>query len=132
MFVTPRIRFDSAQSYLSALGTELTQIAILPQSTWHDFAQDLFITTQLAHITRLQQRLEESGKQRTLWGTDMRAHIADLQRNLHNSRPWQPAEFRQFGTQAEALFREYLQRCGELFCAWLELWQAHGGAGLWG
>ena len=113
-----------AASVLEAIGTRLSRMANLSHSRWRELLSELYLSVVGARVGRFTELLDESGGRPRYWARDVREHIVLLGREGVEGRPWLPKEFRHWVEESagERLFKEYLGRCGELLCAWPEIW----------
>ncbi|MDR1249973.1 MAG: hypothetical protein LBK63_11800 [Treponema sp.] len=114
---------DSPAAYLKSLGEGLVSAAELSEASWREVTQGLYAGMQSGMIRQAEQKLAALHGEPRFLAADLRHCIDVLKRESGTVRPWIPLEFARFGAGAESLFREYVQRCGELCSAWPELWE---------
>jgi hypothetical protein len=122
-YIGDTIQSDTAEAYLKSLGDGLVSAAKLGKASWRDLTQGLYAGMQNGMIRQAEQKLGSLCGKPSFLAADLRYYIDVLKRESGMVRPWIPLEFAQFGDRAEALFREYVKRSGELFLAWPELWE---------
>jgi glycosyltransferase involved in cell wall biosynthesis len=128
------LQSNAPESYLKSLGEGLVSAARLNKTSWRDLIQGLYAGMQSRMIRQAEQKLESLRGKPQFLAADLRYYIDVLKRESGMVRPWAPPEFAQSGARAESLFREYIKRCGELFCAWPEIWErakSLKAAGVW-
>jgi hypothetical protein len=117
------LQSNPSEAYLKSLGDALVLAAKIPKASWRDLTQGLYSGMQHGMIRQAEQKLESLYGKPPFLAADLRYYIDVLKRENNMVKPWIPTEFAQFGAKAESLFREYVERCGELFLAWPELWE---------
>jgi hypothetical protein len=110
---------------LCSLGESLMCLHSLPLSNRRELLSELYIQSLGRRIGEFQQRLEESGGKPRFWAKDVREHIDLLRKEALSAKPWWPAEFRSLkdSKESEDDFGSYIGHCGELLCAWPEIWE---------
>ncbi|WP_319563129.1 hypothetical protein [Marispirochaeta sp.] len=113
-----------APGMLSALGSGLSRFAAEPVQRRREILSELYLASLGRRIGAFHERLEAGGGRPRFFGEDLKRHIDLLHNEALDSRPWLPKEFRlKDDIAGEEAFRRYLDSCGELLCAWPEIWQ---------
>jgi hypothetical protein len=123
-FFCSSIKAETPEKRLASLGAEFINIAGLPEKQRRLFLTELFLQGLGEETLAMEKNLDESGGAPSYWRKDLKKSLETLQ----GSFPVDPGgaiprEFARLGNAGETLFLVYLERWGELLCAWPEIWK---------
>ena len=116
------LRAETASAVMAGLGSRLISCTGLSRRDWRRFVTELHLAGEGKRLERLESRLAASGGRPEYWAADVERHLKALKRAALSCEPYLPREFLPCGRDAEAVFRDYLLRCGVLLAAWPEIW----------
>jgi hypothetical protein len=122
-FFSDELKAPEASDRLLALGMRLSWAASLPLRQWKHLLLELHLKHEGAMVARLEADLEQSGGSPGFWAKDLRSFLDRYLDELPASTPSRPREFHHLGDGAESAFQRFVGSCGELLCAWPEIWE---------
>jgi hypothetical protein len=124
-FFVSTLKTDNPKTFLSCLGAELSALALLSEKDWRDFSTELLLQLASSELQKLENCLDQSSKSPGFFKDAVSKRLKDIKRLVPSCNPVVPLEFEAYGEKGPALFREYLNRAGELFAAWPLLWRGN-------
>jgi hypothetical protein len=122
-YFSSQIQADNPGKYLELLGEQLVSVTKKGKLFWHDLTTDLYQTMQYRFFQQAEEKIKQIQNAPYFLVRDYRNYFTMLKKESNTVIPWIPAEFQQFGGNAEEYFCKYVERSGQLFYWWPELWE---------